>query len=78
MNMHIFRYKNRQIYSRMKSDLMVYFNVLFYTGVWLINNVVLVSGVQQSNSVTCKHVSIIFLILFPFRLVQIIKQNPLP
>ena len=57
---------------------MVYFNVLFYTGVWLINNVVLVSGVQQSNSVMCKHVSIIFLILFPFRLMQIIKQNPLP
>ena len=42
MNMHIFRYKNRQIYSRMKNDLMVYFNVLSYTGVWLFNNVVLV------------------------------------
>ena len=26
----------------MKNDLMVYFNVLSYTGVWLFNNVVLV------------------------------------
>ena len=34
----------------------------------MINNVVLVSGVQQSDSVTHIHVSILFKILFPFRL----------
>ena len=34
-----------------------FFNFLFYIGVQLINNVVLVSGLQQSDSVTHVHVS---------------------
>ena len=36
---------------RMFWDEMSDFNILFYTGVQLINNVVSVSGVQQSDSV---------------------------
>ena len=43
----------------------------------MINNVVLVSGVQQSDSVIHIHVSILFQILFPFRLLQNTKQRPL-
>ena len=39
---------------------------LFYIGVELINNVVIVSGVQQSDSVIHIHVSILFQILFPW------------
>ena len=45
-----------------------------YVGVQLINNVVLV--IQQSDSVTHIHVSILFQILFPFRLLHI-EQNSL-
>ena len=61
-------------------------NFLFYIGVQVINNVVLVSGVQQSvlvsgvqqsNSVTHIHVSILFQILFPFRLLHNIEQSSL-
>ena len=43
----------------------------------MINNVVLVSGVQQSNSVIHIHVYILFQILFPFRLLQNIEQSSL-
>ena len=49
----------------------------FYIGVQLIKNVVLVSGVQQSDSVIHIHVSIRFQILFPVRLLQNIEQNSL-
>ena len=49
---------------------------LFYIGV-SIKNVVLVSGVQQSDSVIHIHVSILFQILFPFRLLQNIEQSSL-
>ena len=38
---------------------------------------VLVSGVQQSDSVIHKHVSILFQILFPFGLLQSIEQSSL-
>ena len=41
------------------------------------NNVVLVSGVQQSNSVIHTHVSILFQILFLFMLLHNIEQNSL-
>ena len=41
----------------------------------MINNVVLVSRVQQSDSVIPIHVSILFQILFPFRLLQNIEQR---
>ena len=43
----------------------------------MINNFVLVSGVQQSNSVIHIHVYILFQILFPFRLLQNIEQSSL-
>ena len=54
-----------------------FFNFPFYIGVQLINNAVLVSGVQQSDSVIHIHVSILFQILFPFRLLQNIEQSSL-
>ena len=53
------------------------FNILFYIGVQLVNNVVLVSGVQQSDSVIHTHVPILFQILFPIRLLQNIEQGSL-
>ena len=49
---------------------MCFFNFLFYIGVQLIYNVVLVSGIQQSNSVIHMYVSILFQILFPYRLLE--------
>ena len=52
-------------------------NLLFQIGVQLINNVVLVSGVQQSDSVIHIDVSILFQILFPIRLLQNIEQSSL-
>ena len=55
----------------------LFFNFLFYIGVELINNVVLVSGVQQSDSVIHVHVSILFQILFPIRLLHNIEQSSL-
>ena len=36
----------------------IFFNFLFCTGVWPINNVVTVSGKQQRNSAMHTHVSI--------------------
>ena len=50
---------------------------LFYIGLELINNVVMVLGVQQSDSVIHIHVSILFQIIFPFRLLQNNEQNTL-
>ena len=49
----------------------------FYIGVQLINSLVLISGVQQSDSVVQKHVSILFQILFPFKLLHNIEQSSL-
>ena len=43
----------------------------------MINNVVLVSGIQQNDSVIHIHVSILFQILFPFRLLRNIEQSSL-
>ena len=43
----------------------------------MINNVVLVSGAQQSDSVIHIPVSILFQILFPFRLLGNIEQSSL-
>ena len=43
----------------------------------MLNNVVSVSGIQQSDSIMHTHVSILFYILFPFRLLQNIEQSPL-
>ena len=52
---------------------------LFYIGVWLINNVVLFPGVQveKSDSVLYTHISILFKILFPFRLLKSTEQTSL-
>ena len=41
------------------------------------NNVVIVSGVQQSDSVMHIHLSILFPILFPFTLLHNIEQSSL-
>ena len=41
----------------------------------MISNVVIVSGVQQSDSVIRIHGSILFQILFPFSLLLNIKQS---
>ena len=49
---------------------------LFYVGIQLIYNTVLVSGLQQSDSVIHIHLSILFQILFPFRLLQILSRVP--
>ena len=43
----------------------------------MINNVVLVSGVQQSDSVTHIHVSILFQIIFALSLLHNIEQSSL-
>ena len=43
----------------------------------MINNVVIVSGVQQSDSVIHVHVSILFQILFSFILLHNIEQSSL-
>ena len=49
-----------------KIDFFKNFKKLFYIGVGLIYNVLLVSGVQQSDSVICVlHVSILFPSSFP-------------
>ena len=55
----------------------VFIKFLFYIRVYLINNVVLVSGVQQTDSVIHIHVSILFQIIFLFRLLQNIEQSSL-
>ena len=52
-------------------------NLLLYIGVYFINNVMLVSVVQQSDSVIHIHISILFQTLFPFKLLHNIKQSSL-
>ena len=54
-----------------------FISCISYIGPQLINNVVLVSGVQQSDSVIHIYVSIVFQILFPFRLLHNIEQSSL-
>ena len=46
-----------------------FFSFLFYTGEWLINNVVLISNVEQSDSVIHILILILFQISFQFRLI---------
>ena len=48
-----------------------------HLGVQLINNAVLVSGVQQSDSVIDIHIFILFQILFSYRLSQNVEQSSL-
>ena len=57
----------------------LYFSLKFlpYIGLWLIDNVVLVSDIYHSDSVIFIHISVLFLVLFPFRLLQNIEQSSL-
>ena len=55
--------------------LLHFFKVLFYIGVELINNVRIVSGVPQSDSVIHTHGSILSQIFSPFRLLQNTEQS---
>ena len=48
---------------------------LFYIGVHLINNVVIILGVQQSDSVYTYPCTYSFQIIFPFRLLRNIQQS---
>ena len=54
--------------------LTIYIYICFFTGVYLTYNVVLVLGVQQSESVIHTHISILFRILFPYRPPQNMEQ----
>ena len=58
-------------------DNKIFLSFLFYTGVEFMNEVVLVSGVQLSDSVTRIHLSILLHILFLFRLLHNIEPSPL-
>ena len=53
----------------------LFFCFLFYIGVKMTNKVVLVSDVQQSDSIIHIHVSIRFQILYPIRLLQNVEQS---
>ena len=80
----LIKYIKRYKYSRMFIAALVYNNrirnnlnflfgllkMLYYVGVSLNNKVVIVSSVQQSDSVIHIYVSVLFQILFPFRLLQ--------
>ena len=46
-----------------------------FIGIQFLYNVVLVSGVQKSESAECIHISTLFWISFPFRSPQCIEQN---
>ena len=59
------------------ADSLLDFSFFFYIGVQLIYNVVLVSAVQQSDSVIHIHISILFQIPFPFSLLQSTEQSSL-
>ena len=47
--------------------------ILFYIGVRLMDNVVLILGAQQSDSVLHTHLSTLFQVPFPFRLFKTIE-----
>ena len=51
--------------------------ILYWSTILKLVNNVLVSGAQQSDSVIHVHVSILFQVLFPFRLLQNIEQSSL-
>ena len=54
-----------------------FFFFLIFIGVQLIYNVVLLLGVQQSESVIHIHISTLFQILFPYRPLQSTEQSSL-
>ena len=53
------------------------FKSFFLIGIQLIYNVVLVSGIQKNDSIVHIHISILFQIIFSFRLLQSIGQSSL-
>ena len=61
--------------GREREEFLCFFNFLFYIGVQLIYNVVLVSGIQQSDLVI--HTSILFQILFQYRLLKSTEYSSL-
>ena len=63
--------------SRIKSPEQYLKKNLYYIEVQLISSVVLVSGVQQSDSIVHIHLSILFQILFPFILLKNIEHSSL-
>ena len=76
---YIKRYKYSRMFiaalvytNRIRNNLNVLFGLLkmYYVGVSLNNKVVVVSSVQQRDSVILIYVSVLFRILFPFRLLQ--------
>ena len=50
--------------------LLIFKIILFYVGIYLIYNIVSVSGVLQTDSIIHIHISILFQILLQFRLLQ--------
>ena len=56
-------------------ETLTFFSFLFSIGVELINNVVLTSGIQQSDSDIHINVSILFQIFFPFKLLHNMEQS---
>ena len=57
----------------LRGNVYVLYKYLNFIGVQLIYNVVLVSDVQQSDSVIHIHIFIVFQILFPYRSLQSIE-----
>ena len=55
----------------------IFFNFLFYIRVQLIKNIVIVSGVQQNDSLIHIHVSFFFQIIFPYRMLHNIEGSSL-
>ena len=72
------RQSSRSSAKIIASNLLTFFNFLFHIGSLLINNVVLVLGVQQSVSVLHIHVSIPFQILFQLGCYIILSRVPCP
>ena len=64
------------MYLSLRTSSFIYF-LKICIGVQLIYNVVLVSGVQQSESVIYIHISTLFQILFPYRPLQSTEQSSL-
>ena len=71
MRLHVGDFQTPKI--RILQDL--FFKI--FIGVYLIYNVVLVSGVQQTESIIHIHISTLFQILFPYRPLQSIEQSSL-
>ena len=81
----VFWYKKHPESGRsILSDLLLIFLYLdlkkfpFYIGAWLIDSVMLVLSIQQSDSVIHVHLSILSEILFPFTILIFNELEPIP